>query len=281
MGQNARDLSRDIAVDEKLNPQTSAWLGSNYEEYKKLDEQGLVDKPNVGEETTHQSEKHPNWKLGQTSKRYESSGEVGTVSTGYGDPGGISYGTYQISSNAGTLGKYLKWSKYADEFNGLKPNSKAFQEKWKYIAKNDPVAFEKDQHDFIQATHYEPQLKFLKGKGFDLSNRGIAVQDAVWSTSVQYGGGTPVIAEALKGCDISKMTDKELIEKIYQYKHDTVGTNNVGELVKNKKTGKMEHHAYFNAQGKTAEEQRKYEKMRASVKNRFINEKKDLLKLCD
>ena len=53
LGQNARDLSRDIAVDEKLNPQTSAWLGSNYEEYKKLDEQGLVDKPN-GEQAEKQ-----------------------------------------------------------------------------------------------------------------------------------------------------------------------------------------------------------------------------------
>ena len=181
MGQNARDLSRDIAVDEKLNPQTSAWLGSNYEEYKKLDEQGLVDKPNVGQaekqenQADNQSKKHPDWKLGQTSKQYESSGKVGTVSTGYGDPGGISYGIYQISYNAGTLGKYLKWSKYADEFKGLTPNSEAFQKKWKDIAKKDPVAFEKDQHDFIQATHYEPQLKFLKGKGFDLSNRGIAV----------------------------------------------------------------------------------------------------------
>ena len=57
MGQNARDLSRDIAVDEKLNPQTSAWLGSNYEEYKKLDEQGLVDKPNVGQAENQQADK--------------------------------------------------------------------------------------------------------------------------------------------------------------------------------------------------------------------------------
>lgn len=68
LGQNARDLSRDIAVDEKLNPQTSAWLGSNYEEYKKLDEQGLVDKPNVGQaekqenQADNQSKKHPDWK---------------------------------------------------------------------------------------------------------------------------------------------------------------------------------------------------------------------------
>ena len=59
LGQNARDLSRDIAVDEKLNPQTSAWLGSNYEEYKKLDEQGLVDKPNVGLTGNHQADNQP------------------------------------------------------------------------------------------------------------------------------------------------------------------------------------------------------------------------------
>ncbi|MBR5941048.1 MAG: hypothetical protein IKZ88_07290, partial [Neisseriaceae bacterium] len=59
LGQNARDLSRDIAVDEKLNPQTSARLGSNYEEYKKLDEQGLVDKPNGEQAEKQQADKQP------------------------------------------------------------------------------------------------------------------------------------------------------------------------------------------------------------------------------
>ena len=47
--------------------------------------------------------------LGDLSSRYESSGDPGTVSSGYGDPGGKSYGLYQFSSNAGTLDEYIQW----------------------------------------------------------------------------------------------------------------------------------------------------------------------------
>ena len=95
LGQNARGLSRDIAVDEKLNPQTSAWAFSDKEELQKLQKQGLVDKLNGGAEATHQSEKHPNWKLGQTSKHYESGNRgVETISSSVGDNGGKSYGLY-------------------------------------------------------------------------------------------------------------------------------------------------------------------------------------------
>ena len=300
-GEKTQAEKQNIAIDDKLNPKTSAWAFKDPEKLNEFQDKGLVDKPIVGQDDKEEKkynlpvdkwlaehkdwqEKHTDWRLGVTSKQYESGGKgPGTISSGSGDAGGISYGTYQIKTqpNGGTMKSYLAWSEYGKEFDGLKINSPEFQAKWKEIAKKEPKAFEDDQHRFIGQTHCDEQFDYLKKKGFDLSSRGPAIYDAVWSTSVQYGGGTSVIAEALKGCNISKMTDRELIEKIYQYKHDTVGKNNVGELVKNKKTGKLEHHAWFNTQGKTPEEQRKYEQMRASVRNRFINEKRDLLKLCD
>ena len=41
---------------------------------------------------------------------------------------------------------------------------------------------------FIIATHYELALKVLKqGHGIDLYDRGPAVAESVFSTSVQYG----------------------------------------------------------------------------------------------
>jgi len=41
--------------------------------------------------------------LGDLSAKYESSGDPGSVSSGYQDPGGKSYGAYQLSSNAKSL----------------------------------------------------------------------------------------------------------------------------------------------------------------------------------
>lgn len=45
------------------------------------------------------------WHLGMTSARRESGGRgAETISTGKGDHGGVSYGTYQLSSKAGRCG---------------------------------------------------------------------------------------------------------------------------------------------------------------------------------
>lgn len=45
--------------------------------------------------------------LGDLSASYESNGNPGCVSTGYGDLGGISYGTYQLASNAGSVDAFI------------------------------------------------------------------------------------------------------------------------------------------------------------------------------
>ena len=47
--------------------------------------------------------------LGELSSQYESNGDPGCISDGYGDPGGKSYGTYQFSCNAGSLGQFVSW----------------------------------------------------------------------------------------------------------------------------------------------------------------------------
>jgi hypothetical protein len=164
------------------------------------------------------------WRLGQTSEQYESSGRgAGLISTGKGDHGGVSYGAYQLSTKQGTLKEYLDQSRYKAEFEGLEPKTPAFDAKWKGLARNDP-GFAKDQHDFIGRSHYEAQMARLRESGIDLSGRGRAVQDLVWSTSVQFRNLTPHIVEGGliekfgKGYELSCLSDRDIVEAAQDYK---------------------------------------------------------------
>jgi hypothetical protein len=162
--------------------------------------------------------KGASWVLGQTSKLFESGkGGAATVSTGAGDKGGASYGTYQLASKTGTLQKFLDTSGYGKQFEGLKAGTKEFDAKWKEVAAKD-AGFGGAQHDFIKKTHYDPAMANLKKDGIDLSKHGAAVQDAVWSTSTQFGAGSKLINKALAGRDSSKMSDAEVVTAIQDYK---------------------------------------------------------------
>ena len=164
------------------------------------------------------------WQLGQTSAHYESSGRgAEMISTGKGDYGGASYGAYQLSSKRGTLKEYLDQSRYGQQFDGLAANTPAFNAKWKELARADP-GFTQDQHDFIGRSHYGEQMASLKAKGIDLSGRGRAVQDMVWSTSVQFRDLTPRIID--KGLEekfgqtykLSELSDKDIVGAVQDYK---------------------------------------------------------------
>ncbi|MFK3648950.1 XVIPCD domain-containing protein [Lysobacter enzymogenes] len=164
------------------------------------------------------------WKLGSTSEHYETGGRgAATVSTGNGDHGGVSYGAYQLSSRAGTLREYLQQSDYRDRFAGLTPATPAFNARWKELARTDP-GFAADQHEYIKSSHYEAERDRLKARGIDLRDRGPAVQDALWSTSVQLRTLTPGIVEkGLKekfGPDyrLDRLSDRDIVEAIQDYK---------------------------------------------------------------
>lgn len=57
---------------------------------------------------------------------------------------------------------------------------------WKEVARSDPE-FGAAQHAFIKETHFDPQVEKLRKSGIDISGRGAAVQDAVWSLAVNPG----------------------------------------------------------------------------------------------
>lgn len=166
------------------------------------------------------------WHLGQTSAQFETSNRgPGFISTGKGDLGGKSYGLYQLSSTQGSLAEYVGQSaKYGAEFKGLTPASAAFDAKWKEVAARDPQGFSTDQHTFIKKEFFDVQNETLKGRGVDLSDRGRAVQDMLWSTSVQFRNLTPnVVANGLKdkfgeGYQLSKLTDEQIVGAVQDYK---------------------------------------------------------------
>ena len=162
--------------------------------------------------------------LGQLSERYESGGAgCGTVSTGAGDPGGASYGIWQLSSRAGTAAAFVsaegaRWRGY---FAGAAPGSSAFTAAWKAIAAREPAAFTEAQHAFIERTHYCPAVvAVLKDTGLDIDTRDPAVRDVCWSVSVQHGGAARILTVAVKTADAAAARgetryDRALIEAIY------------------------------------------------------------------
>jgi hypothetical protein len=167
------------------------------------------------------------WSLGTLSSQYETSGRgPGTVSSGKDDPGGVSYGSYQMtSSGGGTVRKFVSDAAFPwrDRFAGLTPGSEQFSAQWKTLANEEPDAFFKAQHAFIEKTHFAPLVQNIKSAcGFDVAQRSHALQDAVWSTAVQHGPNTPVITIAIKavgGVDALPPSDldgeRRLIRAIY------------------------------------------------------------------
>jgi hypothetical protein len=158
--------------------------------------------------------------LGKLSEKYESGNRgPGTVSSGKGDPGGVSYGTYQLASKVGRADEFVK-RYYPDEFKGLKGGTDEFTKKWKELAEKDPKGLRANEHTFIKETHYDPQARKLERElHLDVSKRSPALRDVVWSVAVQHGPGTDVIVVAvkplLKDAKLEDVTDEAMIRAIY------------------------------------------------------------------
>ncbi len=170
-------------------------------------------------------------RLGALSQKYESAKEgPGAVSTGVSDPGGVSYGTYQLSSAAGTLTAFLKaeGKPWADRFGASTPGSADFSRIWKEIAAAQTQAFGDAQHTFIERTHYRTAVAaVLAAKGLDLDARHDGVRDACWSVAVQHSKAAVILIDAVNACDkgearTSAKYDRRLIEAIYARRTDYV-----------------------------------------------------------
>ncbi len=163
--------------------------------------------------------------LGSLSRRYESDGRgPGTIVHNHGDRGGSSYGTYQISTNTGSMRDFQGYLRShdpssAEALAGARPGSPEFDRAWQGLAERDPQGFERTQHEYIQATHYDPALRRVDQAvpGLDIEQRSPAVREVLWSTSVQHGsaGAGTVFRRAVGDADPATLSDDALIQRVY------------------------------------------------------------------
>jgi murein DD-endopeptidase MepM/ murein hydrolase activator NlpD len=198
--------------------------------------------------------------LGELSAKYETGGRgPGTVSTGSGDPGGVSYGSYQMATKMGTVARFVGQAGFpwAQDFQGLTPGTAPFTASWKRIAAAETEAFQRAQHEFIKKTHYDLlAAKILTDDGLDVNTRSRALQDVVWSTAVQHGGATPIVHRAILNCAAKPADanfDEQLIRAVY------------AERGRKKPDGNL---AYFSKSSPSVQ---------SGVAKRFRNEEQDAL----
>lgn len=162
--------------------------------------------------------------LGKLSERYETGGRgPGVVSTGAGDAGGASYGSYQMTSKpgGGTVKRFVSQPDFpfADKFAGLTPGGAQFTAVWKQLAQTNRDEFQSSQHDFIKRTHFDPLVnKIVSDDGVNVLTCSHALQDVIWSTAVQHGPGTNVPHVALasiKSRPGDPNFDSDFIKAIY------------------------------------------------------------------
>lgn len=156
--------------------------------------------------------------IGFISAKYESGNRgVGTISSGSGDPGGVSYGVHQLSSNAGTMTGFLnspEGQPYAQYFTKLKPGTLEFNKAYTAVVNADSEGFAKAQHNFITRTHYEPRLKLATDLGFKVENRG--VQEAIYSVSVQHGGANKLLTQISQTPGFKEMSAEQQLKVLYE-----------------------------------------------------------------
>ena len=141
--------------------------------------------------------------LGKLSERFETGGRgPGVVSTGAGDAGGASYGSYQMTSKpgGGTVKRFVgdPTFPFRSKFAGLTPGTTQFTNVWKQLAQTNREEFQSSQHEFIKKTHFDPLVqKIINEDGLNVLTRSHALQDVIWSTAVQHGPGSNVPHVAL------------------------------------------------------------------------------------
>ena len=168
------------------------------------------------------------WILGNLSSKYETGGRgPGTVSSGAGDAGGVSYGSYQMTSKpkGGTVARFVADAAFPwrARFVGATPGTPEFSARWKALATEAADAFFEAQHAFIKGTHFDPLVgKIAAEDRVDVTRRSPALQDVIWSTAVQHGPNTPVVHRAIRqlGGDgelepADRERDRRLIVAIY------------------------------------------------------------------
>ena len=177
--------------------------------------------------------------VGTLAAKFES-GSDGIAAIGYDRHGGTSYGKFQLSSRAGTMGNFVRYleDKAPDMAKKLAAAGPAntgrrtgkMPEVWRDIAAAEPQRFEGLQDDFIRKSHFEPALQGIaESTGLAFDQMPPALQEVVFSTAVQHGpaGAARIVAKAVSRVGAGKIqqaqdspenfkrTGRDLIKHIY------------------------------------------------------------------
>lgn len=224
----------------------------------------VIEPPPVQPQTEPQPQPPAERILGKLSEKFETSGKgPGTVSGGQGDPGGASYGSYQMTSkpNGGTVKRFVSQPDFPfrSKFTNLTPGGSQFTAVWKEIASSQPDKFQRSQHDFIKQTHFDPLVqKIINEDGLNVLTRSHTLQDVIWSTAVQHGSNSRIPHRALSTLSLGPEDadfDRSLIVAIYS------------ERGRKKANGVLAHFPSASVD------------VQKGVANRFKNELKDALKM--
>lgn len=188
--------------------------------------------------------------LGQLSARFESGGD-GVAAVGYDRNGGTSYGKYQVSSRAGSLGDFLDFldsaaPDLAQRLRAAGPGNTgsrkgAMPDAWRAIAREQPERFEDLQEAFVRQSHYEPAVEAIARRtSLSADTLSTAMREVIWSTAVQHGpaGAARIFdrADAMSGNPTDPGYERRLISNVYRIRAGQFGSSdsNVQAAVANR-----------------------------------------------
>src|SRR5712692_2415875 len=136
---------------------------------------------------------------GRLSSQNESSGNPGAIS--YDQPGGWSYGSYQIATVPGTFAAFLEFARHTspdtyaalDQAGGLQGatvGTAQFKAAWQKLAQDDRQAFARLQYGYIVESHYGAAVRALDQAGYPLEDRSQALAEVIFSLAVAAGPGS-------------------------------------------------------------------------------------------
>ena len=202
--------------------------------------------------------------LGELSRHWESKGNPAAF--GKDKNGGWSYGLYQIATKPGTMKKFLAflgrhaaarppYGGYRDTLNAAGGNpaalggADAFKTAWRGLAED--AGFSQAQHHFCKETHYDVMVSRMLAAELDIRARSKALKDVIWSVAIQHGPNSSIPERAAKKLSNSALSDDErFIDAIYDERSRV--------------------DVYF---------RRSTDKVKRSVLNRFVEERKRALEM--
>ena len=225
--------------------------------------------------------------FGGLCRSFESRGRTNAYSNAKADPGGASWGCYQIAQS--TMPMFVTYLKEAatardltteqrqvaakayEALKGDKPDSASFKRDWSYLATTDPRDFRALQHNFILDTHLVPVLKEAKKLGFDITPQ---TAEVFLSIGVQHARFAEILKGAATSIDLATSTTEQQVAALYESRRG---------YVKELKEEKLEDIAESTRLSKASKRdlKGKVERLWDSVLNRYDREERLALSLID